>query len=285
MSELNNGHFSLSKNAALVVGHPGHELKVHGWLEAVRPIVFVLTDGSGRSNQSRLGSTSEILDRVKAQAGDIYGGFSDRAAYAAILNHEFDLFIDLAAKLSQRFVSERIDFVAGDAIEGYNPMHDVCRLVINAAVKAAMHASSQKIVNVAFSLVEQPHADFDSPEPNDVWLKLDDEALQRKITAAQGYRELAGEVSDALERAAVNAFRVERLRAADAEPCYVAEKPPFYETYGEEQVAAGHYERVLRYSEHIAPLAEALAAWSGRTRRRREQREYDLLLGNKAAAF
>ena len=27
---------------------------------------------------------------------------------------------------------------------------------------------------------------------------------------------------------------------------------------GERQVAAGHYEQVLRYAEHIAPLAEAL---------------------------
>ena len=33
---------------ALVIGHPGHELLVHGWLEVARPIVFVFTDGSGR---------------------------------------------------------------------------------------------------------------------------------------------------------------------------------------------------------------------------------------------
>jgi hypothetical protein len=262
MSDLNNGHFLLSKNAALVIAHPGHELKVHGWLEAARPLVFVLTDGSGRSNESRLGSTTQILDRAKARAGSLYGCFTDRAAYAAILNRDFDLFIELAAKLSQAFVSERIDFVAGDAIEGYNPMHDVCRLVINAAVDAAIQVRGQKIVNVAFSLVDQPHTDFDSPQENDLYLKLDDEAFQRKITAAQGYRELAGEVSNAFERAALNAFRVERLRTADEEPRFSAEKPPYYETYGEEQVAAGHYERVLRYSEHTAPLAEALAVWS-----------------------
>ncbi|MGH8058848.1 MAG: hypothetical protein ACREOH_16680, partial [Candidatus Entotheonellia bacterium] len=35
-------------------------------------------------------------------------------------------------------------------------------------------------------------------------------------------------------------------------------EPPFYEHYGQKQVAAGHYHRVLRYDEHIAPLAEAL---------------------------
>ena len=40
-------------------------------------------------------------------------------------------------ELCEAFVAERIDYVAGDAFEGYNPMHDVCRLVINAAVTIA----------------------------------------------------------------------------------------------------------------------------------------------------
>jgi hypothetical protein len=95
---------------------------------------------------------------------------------------------------------------------------------------------------------------------------LDDEAFQRKIRAAYGYHELAGEVYEALEGAAVDGFRVERLRAADADVDVRnwSENPPFYEQYGEKQVAAGHYDRVLRYSEHIKPLADALVAWSGR---------------------
>lgn len=260
-----NGHFPFAgKKAALVVAHPGHELKVHGWLEAARPLVFVLTDGSGRSTQSRLGSTTAVIDRARAQVGGIYGCFTDRAAYGAILNHDFDPFIELAGKLSRAFVSERIDLVAGDAMEGYNPMHDVCRLVIDAAVDAAQTAG-QGITNLAFSLVDEPQAGPASPPANEFWLQLDDEAFQRKITAAYGYHELAGEVYEALEGAAVDGFRLERLRAADSDVDirYWSENPPFYEKYGEKQVAAGHYNRVLRYSDHVKPLAEALAAWSG----------------------
>ena len=52
------------RRAALVIAHPGHELCVYGWLETVRPRVFILTDGSGRSGQSRLKSTEEILSVV-----------------------------------------------------------------------------------------------------------------------------------------------------------------------------------------------------------------------------
>ena len=115
------------KKCALVVAHPGHELVVYGWLEATQPRVFVFTDGSGRSNQSRLGSTTRILSQVSAQPGRIYGRLTDASAYAAILNHEFDLFIDFARELSEAFVNEGIDFVAGDALEGYNPMHEIGR--------------------------------------------------------------------------------------------------------------------------------------------------------------
>jgi hypothetical protein len=79
------------------------------------------------------------------------------------------------------------------------------------------------------------------------------------MTAAKGYAELAGEVLAAVERTSTDAFRVECLFPVDpAAGDYRCDHPPFYEQYGEQQVAAGYYQRVLRYNEHIAPLAEAL---------------------------
>lgn len=282
-----NGHFAArERRAALVVAHPGHELKVHGWLETARPLVFVLTDGSGRTNQSRLSSTTTILNRAQTRPGSLYGCVSDRAAYAALLNHDFDFFIELAEKLSEAFVSERIEFVAGDALEGYNPMHDVCRLIINAAVKVASDVESNTIANFAFSLVNQPRSELASPPGNELYLELDDKALERKITAAQGYRELAGEVSEALGKAALDAFRVERLCLVDSDEGerFLNQKPPFYEQYGEKQVAAGHYERVLRFSEHIAPLAEALTVWS-KAGQKKDRDAMSRLFRDKAAAL
>src|SRR4051812_17884700 len=71
--------------AVLVVGHPGHELRVYGWLADVRPVVHVVTDGSGSDGVSRVGSTSALLDGAGACRGLIYGRMSDREIYAAIL--------------------------------------------------------------------------------------------------------------------------------------------------------------------------------------------------------
>ena len=202
---------------ALVIGHPGHELLVHGWLEVTHPLVFVFTDGSGRSNQSRLASTTKILNQTGAKCGSIYGRLTDAAAYAAILNHEFDLFVGLARELCEAFVVERIDYVAGDAFEGYNPMHDVCRLVINAAVTVAQRLRGHRVGNLEFSLIGEPNRYHERPHADGICRILDDAAFARKMAAANGYTELAGEVQAAVERTSIAALRVECLRPVGPE--------------------------------------------------------------------
>ncbi len=246
--------------AALVVAHPGHELRVHGWLEVVGPSVFVLTDGSGRSGQSRLGSTTRCLARAGAELGSIYGRLTDLALYAAILNHNFNLFIRLADELADALVRGRIRYVAGDADEGYNPAHDVCRLIIGAAVEMANRAVGHRIANFDFVVTGRPDTCPEELRPQAIWLELDESAFARKAAAARGFPELAAQVDDTLREIGVEAFRVECLRPVDNRAGYGGppEQPPFYERYGEQQVAAGHYERVLRYRGHVVPLAEAL---------------------------
>ena len=45
---------------------------------------------------------------------------------------------------------------------------------------------------------------------------------------------------------------------------WTTNESPFYELYGEKLVAAGRYEKVIRYREHMLPLAEAIRATSGK---------------------
>src|SRR5258705_11776312 len=88
-----------NSGAALVIAHPGHELRVYQWLRLARPVCFVLTDGSGRSGKLRLGLTPKILQQKGAQPGSLYGRFTEHAFYAAILKGDLKLFIDLAPDL------------------------------------------------------------------------------------------------------------------------------------------------------------------------------------------
>src|SRR5215212_1146387 len=100
--------------AALVVAHPSHELRLHGWLEHARPYVCVLTDGAGRSGEPRLERTSELLAYIGATQGAIYGRLTDLEVYSAILNGDSDLFAGLVEELCDVFVSEQIEYVVGD---------------------------------------------------------------------------------------------------------------------------------------------------------------------------
>jgi hypothetical protein len=235
---------------------------VHSWLAETQPVVFICTDGSGRTNQSRVASTTRILENVGAKQGSIYGRLTDAESYAAILNHDFDLFVGLAAELCSALVEEKIDYVAGDAFEGYNPMHDVCRLVINAAVTSARHSTGREIGNLDFSLITQSANDHEGCHVEGICRILNDATFAQKMAAANGYAELAGEVEAAVNRSTVDALRIECLRPVSGNSSNDLQEKPFYELYGEQQVAAGYYQTVLRYSEHIEPLAEALKKYS-----------------------
>jgi hypothetical protein len=246
--------------AALVIAHPGHELLVHGWLELARPLVFVLTDGSGRTDQSRLAYTSDLLKQTGAEPGSLYGRMTDRAAYAAILDHNFDFFIRLAEELAAAFIKERIEFVAGDAAEGYSPTHDLCRLLINAAIAIVKQDSGRRLANFEFTLVKPPDPALATVAPNNVVVKLDEEAFTRKMAAAKGYAALATEVDKTLGRTSHDAYKIECLHAVNGYlDGFYNGQSPYYEEYGEKQVASGYYKCVLRYAQHIQPLAEAIS--------------------------
>ena len=92
---------------------------------------------------------------------------------------------------------------------------------------------------------------------------MDDAAFARKLAAAKGYAELAGEVDATMERNSTDDLRAECLRpVVPGSYEYPSAQLPFYEQYGEKQVAAGYYRQVIRYQEHIAPLAESLRSYA-----------------------
>ena len=193
------------RRAALVVAHPSHELRIHGWLEQTRPYVCVLTDGGGRSGEPRLSRTSEVLARAGATQGVIYGRLTDLEVYAAILKGDSELFAGLVEELAEAFVEEQIDYVVGDAAEGYSVAHDICRVMIGAAVERAREIHERRIANFDFPVVGAP---ADSQNNTDIRLDLDAEAYERKINAALAYSpKLALDVEAALQGAPFQGIR------------------------------------------------------------------------------
>lgn len=244
--------------AVLCVAHPGHELRVHAWLGLARPRVFVLTDGSGRSGVTCLPTTRKLVEEEGASPGSVFGFFSDAAAYGAILEGQPGAFTRIVDGLARQLVREGVRYVAGDAAEGYNPMHDVSRLILNAAVEIARRRGCD-VANFEFPLVGPP-ADGDAPRNGGIDLFLTPEQFERKLAAARRHEDLGDEVGEALRSAGADAFRRERLRPAARTEARdgLADEIPFYERHGERRVAAGKYGRVLRRQEHVLPLARRI---------------------------
>ena len=265
------------QSAALVIAHPGHELRVHHWLERAHPVTFVLTDGSGHTDSSRINSTTAVLDRAAARRGTIYGAMSDRELYRAILAGHSDVFHQLVEELAAALRGENVAYVVGDAVEGVNPGHDVCRLILNAALLRMSETGHQAPANMEFPVEGRPDDCPAEDRPNAIWLSLDEAAYQRKIAAAQAYPELASELERVLTVHNAQAFRTECLRPVryDLDIEHRFRHPCVYEWYGEKQVAAGIYKEVIRFREHIAPLAADLDP--------RGRRAHDCALNAKAA--
>ena len=234
-------------------------------MEQARPVVFVLTDGSGRGNRSRLPATTRVLERAGATRGAVYGRFTDAAVYRALLSRDIATLTNTAADLAAALLDEEIAYVVADAAEGYNPSHDVCRYLANAAVGIAARAGARAIGNYEFDVVAPPAAPTTSAADGTIVLTLDEDALSRKLDAARGYAAMAAEVEAALTAWGPSAFRLEVLRSVAAHDCWraPAELPPAYERYGERRLADGAYADVIRFIDHVRPLRDALRSCAG----------------------
>jgi hypothetical protein len=188
----------------------------------------------------------------------VYGRLTDKQVYDGILNCDYVAFAGLVEEIAQSLLDSDTRLIAGDEMEGYNPGHDLCRVLTDCAVELAQKRSGNQILNLSFPLVAAPGPSVDGQEDGWIRLELDPETFAGKVEAARRYQELSTEVDRAFLQNGKEAFRTEWLSRVTNTPTAKFELPPYYERYGEEQVRQGYYKRVLRYREHFLPLVESL---------------------------
>ena len=260
MSSVRNAELIGLPATALVVAHPGHELRVFRWMEKFRPICCCITDGSGGNATSRIGSTGALLGKVGVSPGPIFGRYPDKEIYQLLLDGNVEVFAQLADELADFLTTAGITYVAGDAVEGFNPTHDVCRFVIDGAVERVRKRTGRVIQNHDFVVDGQPDACPESLRDGLTRLDLDEDSLDRKIEAALAYAELREEVDRALGRFGRAAFGVEYLRPATTEIMLdqFDRELPIYERYGQIRVYERRYDDIIRYRQHVLPVRQAL---------------------------
>lgn len=252
---------------------------VHEFVRRSRPVVAVLTDGSGSTGESRVASTTRVLEAAHARPTDFYGGFTDGQCYAGLLSRDADLFIGMAEELADVLVAEQTEVVVGDACEGWNPVHDIWRSVVDTAVMLASQRLGSEIRNFEFLLFGSHAAAAATCSSNSIVVELDQAAYERKLASGEAYQELHAEVAAAMKGSTSaivsspelsaeldrrlgglngDSYRVELLRPANETPSVSATGPRVYELYGEMMVARGRYREAIRHDRHLAPVEAAL---------------------------
>jgi hypothetical protein len=237
---------------ALVIGHPGHELRLSAWVQRIRPTVFVLARGSrsGRS-QARIAASRAVVEALDATAGDPFGAAFDVDLYAAIMARDPAPFLSLADSLRDTFTG--VDTVVADGWQNYNPVHDLTHLIARVAAGEA----GARFLDYPVVLGDMAHA---PTGPVAEVIDLSPDELADKHTLIARYPEIAEDVAGLTAAAGDAAFACETLHhalpMADLLPTTA---PPWYETWGEARVAAGVYAEALRWS-HMQPIVNALSA-------------------------
>ncbi len=262
---------------ALLVAHPGHELVIHGFLEKLSPHVIILTDGSGATGQSRVDSTTGCLEPMGAKPTSFYGRYTDKQIYEALLSGDAELFVGVMEEVADLLATLEIDTVVGDAAEGWNPVHDIWRSVVNEAVRLAAAKTGAELRNFDFLLFAPHPVAVSSAGSDSFTLELDDATYRRKLERAEMYAELHAEVQAALQGStaalipspelsreldtrlqglSAESYRFELLRSVvDSRPMSSSR---VYELYGEMLVARGRYKEAIRYETHLHPVESLL---------------------------
>ncbi len=220
----------------------------------MRPRVFLLTDGSGGAALPRTHYSAATIAAAGASAGGLFGWKPDKAWYAALLSGDAAPFAEALDCIEAEAGELRPQLLVTDAVDGYNPMHDLCA-ALGAALRyrlAAAGAPVQHLVSMA--------VDSQDPPPPAERLHLSPQAARRKQGAVADYTPLADETC-ALLTLRPDALEVEVLRQPNF--AWAADWTPLWEAIGRERVATGLYPDAISYARHVRPIALSLGAVAG----------------------
>jgi len=254
--------------AVLICGHPGHEIRCHGWMSRNRPVVLVLTSGGGASKSGRTASTRRVIEETGARCGPLMGDFPDTEIYGFMRSGDPGPLAEWTRQAARVLADQRPETVVTDMVEGFNTSHDLVAYLTHLAVELAAKAGHRPARVLCQPLEGRPDQAWGGRLKPIARLTLSDEELARKLQAARSYPELAAEVERAIGSLSPEAFRHECLYDPAPAPELLMRLPepkPHYETFGERQVAAGKYASVIRHREHLVPLALAIRAQLGLT--------------------
>jgi hypothetical protein len=245
----------------IVFSHPNHELAIFGYLQKVRPYLLYLTDGGGetRKEQTRLGLSSiGLLDHAS------FMDHTEESFYNALIRCDSNFFAAVAEEVRLHVEALSPKEILCDAVEFYNPIHDMSLPVVLAALRGC---SGRAVFEVPLIYQEPGGVETYvvqrvpvSRSSGQIDFQLSEQELVNKILARdQIYTILTDQLGDVICKLALAHTRSEvivpaRLSVPKPEPHVFLR----YERRAETLAATGEIEHKITYDHHYLSVATSL---------------------------
>lgn len=245
----------------IVFSHPNHELAIYGLLQRLRPHLIYLTDGEGGA---RLAQTRRGLESIGLFGRARFLGHTEASFYGALLARDSEFYQGVADEVRVSVQALRPDRILCDAVEFYNPLHDMALPV----VRAALHGPADARV-FEVPLVYQRRAEGESYEVQrlpssrrdaQVEFHLSEQELERKVWARdQIYTVLLDQMGPL-----ISGLPHAHLAREFAAPARLSVPEPAddvalrYERRAQVLAERGEIEQKITYREHYLPVASSL---------------------------
>lgn len=242
----------------LFVGHPGHELLAYNFMSVYKPDIIFLTNGSGRNNQPRITQSINLIKSLGLKAYFPFESYSDRQIYDLILSNSIDSFLSTKLALKEFILEQKYQVILGDALEGFNPSHDLCRYLINSIVIDL--ENKIEIKNYEFFQDDVRKNQTSVKKPEDIILELNEDELQKKMDACINYPEIKSEVDKFVAQYGKSFFTLEFFRKVEEPKKIIGwdTEFPYYEEFGRKRIVEGTYKQLISFENHMKKLAHSL---------------------------
>ena len=249
------------KRSLCVLGHPNHEFALFGMMQRSRPHLLYLTDGGGAH---RVAETQRALERTGLADRAVFLNLPETSFYQALLERDFGFYRTVVDAIRRRVRETRPERVYCEAVEFYNPVHDVTLPLVMAAL------DGDDAVDVwEFPLIHQTDAGEETylcqrfPEgrtEGDEQLTLTPGELAAKLEArAQIYHALRAQMGSVLEALDAEHLSVEDVGPArDPLRAVASGQVMRYERRGRLLQQRGEVQDVITWADHFVPFVRAV---------------------------
>jgi hypothetical protein len=246
----------------LVLGHPGHELAIFGFLQQYPPLgIVVITDGGDRK---RVLESQEGLRRLGLLERARYLDFPESSFYQALLDRDAGRLEAAARAVREAVLPLAPTQVLCDAVEFYNPLHDITLPLVRVAFRGCeIEVFEIPLIYEVAGRDDQYEVQRlpESLAARRITFRLNDAQLAKKVAARnEVYQSLHHQAGPELLLVSEASMAREDVAVApESVPSPGADGRGLrYERRARLLQAQGKVERVISHAGHFRPMLEAL---------------------------